>query len=146
MLKMCHSMSQLDLEQLAAVYELGPRQASEFFDYLRRMFFQTKGARYCILEEQGEYVSALRLEPYRDGLILTGLQTPTAHRGKGFATELVGLTLAGLQGVRLYSHIDHRNRASIAVHEGVGFRQISDTAVLLDGSATSRAGTYLIEL
>ena len=39
----------------------------DFYQYLNEVFFRTSGAVYAIWEEQGAYVSALRLEPYRDG-------------------------------------------------------------------------------
>ncbi len=146
MLKVVWRMEDLDYDQLAAIYEFGSRNEDlQFYSYLVDVFFEEPSARYCILEEQGSYVSVLRLEPYRDGLILTGLQTHKAQRCRGYATKLVSLVLAQLQGVKLYSHIEHSDLASIAVHVCGGFRRISDTAVFLDGSASSRAGTYLYE-
>ena len=52
----------------------------EFYQYLKQIFFPTENARYCILVEQGSYVSALRLEPYRDGLLLEALETAPDQR------------------------------------------------------------------
>ena len=42
----------------------------EFYNYLQQVFFRTNGAQYLVWEENGRYVSALRLEPYQDGLLL----------------------------------------------------------------------------
>ena len=38
-------------------------------------FFQIPGAQYWIWEEEGRYVSCLRLKPDRDGLLLEALET-----------------------------------------------------------------------
>ena len=47
----------------------------DFREYLSQVFFAAEGAAYFILEEAGRYVSALRLEPYEDGLLLEALET-----------------------------------------------------------------------
>lgn len=47
----------------------------DFYQYLRKCFFPAPGARYAVWVENGMYVSALRLEPYQDGLLLEALET-----------------------------------------------------------------------
>ena len=103
-------------------------------------FFEQPGAVQYVLAEAGRYRSALRLESYRDGLLLTGLATAPAEQGRGYATALLRAVLE--RHDRVYSHIDNENLASIRVHEKCGFVRISDSAILLDGSASTRMGTY----
>lgn len=143
MIEVATSMNQLNLSQLAAVYRQSCQRSEmwEMFDYLRNDFFPAGGALYCLCKD-GVYVSAMRLEPYRDGFLLTALETAPDQRGRGFARELMTGALAMVEG-KVYSHIDARNLASIAVHKACGFEKILDHAVYLDGSVSTRAGTYL---
>lgn len=117
-------------------------------EYLRREFFRKAGDRCCLWIADGRCVSMLRLEPWRDGLLLTGLETLPEDRNHGYAAALltaVGEYLSNSGVNKVYSHIDHRNRLSIRVHEKCGFRRIADTATLLDGTVTTRMGTYLLQ-
>lgn len=151
MLTVIHSMKELCFSDLVQVYDESVQtmdQQSDFYDYLRQVFFRTPGAVYCVWVLDGTFVSALRLEPYRDGWIVAGLETGTAYRGQGYAGELLGEALRWLKdqgSCRVYSHIEHCNGTSICVHLRCGFRKIGDCAVFLDGSASNRAGTYLYE-
>ena len=52
----------------------------DFYQYLQQIFFRTPGAVYYVLEEGGRYISALRLEPYRDGMLLEALETAPNQR------------------------------------------------------------------
>lgn len=165
MLVVARSMRELPFEQLMSLYaESNQHRAMrqyphetlarglmlaelDFYDYLLNGFFRTPGAMYCLLIEEGEYVSALRLEPWKDGLLVTALETAPAYRGKGYACALltaVQSMLAQQGGSRLYSHIEKGNRASIRVHGKCGFRKISDIAALLDGTITAQMETYLL--
>lgn len=117
----------------------------DFYEYLHDDFFRNKGARYFILQtEAGNYVSALRVEPYRDGLLLEALETATNERRRGYAKKLVGQTLEAISregaGV-IYSHVSKRNRASLAVHIQCGFSVYLDYALYIDGSINDRAYT-----
>lgn len=111
-----------------------------FYQYLRQVFFRTPGAYYAVWVENGQYVSALRMEPYRDGLLLNALETAPAHRGKGYATALVSAVLRQTQS-KVYSHVEKQNRISIRTHETCGFYKVSDFAVYADGSVTRRSWT-----
>lgn len=116
--------------------------------YLQEVFFQTPGAVCAVWEEEGKYVSALRLEPYEDGLLLEGLETAPDCRNKGYALTLLRAVqrhLSAQGDVKLYSHIHKRNTASLKTHEKCGFRQISDHAVYINGSVDYRCGTFLYE-
>lgn len=145
MLVIVRSMKELRFESLAQIYGYDRWEEGRLYDYLRGAFFQREGAVYCIWQEGDSYLSAMRLEPYEDGLVLAGLATAPAHRRRGHGEALIRQTLRWLAGqgrVKVYSHIHHKNRASIAVHERCGFRRVSDHAVFLDGSVSAQAGTY----
>ena len=49
--------------------------------------FQIPGAQYWIWEEEGRYVSCLRLKPDRDGLLLEALETRPDCRRKDLANN-----------------------------------------------------------
>lgn len=155
MLKIVHSMGQIRFSQLMEVYAEGNRKTAceqyphlsenegimrveqAFYQYLRECFFGTPGAVYAIWDERGRYVSALRLEPYRDGLLLEALETAPRDRRRGYAgTLLRGVQhwLAGQGSARIYSHVDKRNAASMAVHKDCGFETVLDYGVCADGS------------
>ena len=120
----------------------------DFRQYLQEVFFPTDGALCAVWEEEGCYVSALRLEPYRDGLLLEALETRPDQRGKGYAQTLIREMqryLVGQGPVKLYSHEHRRNTASRKTHEQCGFHVISDCAVYINGSVDLRCDTWLYE-
>lgn len=115
-----------------------------FYQYLHDDFFPTTGAIYAVWEENGIYISALRLESYRDGLLLEALETHPEYRNKGFAKKLINDVLKNLKkqgSVVLYSHVSKRNTASLKTHFSCGFQKISEEASYIDGSVTDRACT-----
>lgn len=141
MFESVRSLAKLPFTQLMELY--GPEEnVDSFYRYLQDVFFRTPEARYCLWREGDQVVCALRIEPYLDGYLLNGLQTHPDHRGRGYATQLMGYVLC-LSNKPVYSHIDPKNLPSVAVHKKYGFRKIKDTAVLLDGTVTSRMGTYI---
>lgn len=117
----------------------------DFYQYLNKVFFRTSDAVYAIWEEQGTYVSALRLEPYRDGLLLEALETAPPSRRQGYAVELIRAVQEQFPNQRVYSHVSKKNAASLQVHEKCGFRRISEYAVYIDGSVNRRACTLCWE-
>lgn len=164
MLKIATSLSQLRFSELMAVYEEGNRLTGqdryphlsenerqlraeqEFYQYLRECFFPTDGAVYAIWEERGRYVSALRLEPYRDGLLLEALETVPLDRGNGYAAVLIRAVqrwLAERGSINVYSHVDKRNTPSLAVHKACGFENVLDYGVCADGSVMRNFVTLL---
>lgn len=117
---------------------------SEFYQYLKEVFFPVEGARYAVWEEGGEYRSALRLEPYRDGLLIEALETHPQYRKMGYGKTLirsVQKALSQQSSLVLYSHIGKENTASLKTHLACGFQRISEQAVYIDGSVTDRACT-----
>lgn len=163
MLLIAKKMSDLSFPLLMEVYREGNLERSseewshlpssfalqqaeqDFYLYLKDVFFKTTGAYYAVWEDKGKYISALRLEPYRDGLLLEALETNPDDRNKGYAKTLVKAVLEANSGKRIYSHIHNRNMPSVRVHLACGFRKILDHAVYIDGSVNQRACTYLYE-
>ena len=166
MLKVIHSIQELAFSQLMSVYEESNtlngqdkypnasiytqlREAEQdFFQYLSEVFFRQKSSFYAIWEENEKYVSALRIEPYLDGLLLCALETVPYVRRKGYACQLISVVLQYL-GDRgsgtLYSHVSKRNSASLNAHFQCGFRIIKDHAVYSDGSVLPDSYTLAYE-
>lgn len=163
MLLLCDKLSQIRFGQLMQVYAEGAaengaddypnlppneqilRAEQDFYAYLQTGFFTQPGDLYCIWEENGRYISALRLQKYQDGMLLEALETHPDYRRQGYASRLIQTVLEELRPERLYSHIGHRNIASQATHLKCGFRKIADHARYVDGSVNSHCGTYLCE-
>lgn len=158
MLVLARKLRELNFQQLMVVYEEGNRENGEdfwpdrtdeqqmmqaeqaFYQYLTEGFFSTPGAVYALWQEQGAYVSALRLEPYEDGLLLEALETAPAQRRKGYAEKLIRAVQANFPQ-KIYSHVSKRNAPSLAIHEKCGFRQVLDYAKYIDGSVARNAVT-----
>ena len=163
MLRTVHSMKELSFGALMEVYaesnaetgqEFWPdlssgeqmlRAEQEFYQYLQQVFFKTDGASYCLWEVDGRPVSALRLEPYRDGLLLEALETAPACRQKGYASSLISAVVKLPECKKIYSHVGKRNVASLKTHLACGFWRVSEQAVYADGSVNDRCCTLLFE-
>lgn len=113
----------------------------DFYNYLQQVFFKTDGAYYLVLEEKGKYISALRMEPYRDGLLLAALETLPEMRNRGYGTKLVLAALTQTGNAKIYSHVSKKNSASLRTHEKSGFKRILEYAVYADGSVNDRCCT-----
>ena len=163
MLTVIKNMGQLNFGALMQVYAQSNRESAEeryarepeavgmrlaeadFYQYLRECFFVTPGAFYAVWGCGGRYISALRMEPYRDGLLLEALETALEERKKGNAGKLIKAVLAAVPGQKVYSHIHRNNRASIRAHEACGFRRVLDYAVYADGSVLPNSITMVFE-
>ena len=161
MLVVCNKLSQISFGKLMAVYEEGnlengrelypelpePEQLrlaeQDFYQYLRDDFFRAEEAAYYLWQPGSAYVSALRLEKYRDGLLLEALETMPGCRGMGYASALIRSVqqLPQLAGRKIYSHVGKRNEASLRTHKACGFEIISGRAVYVDGSVNDRCYT-----
>ena len=148
-MKIIHSVKAIDFRLLADVYIQSSREQGrlnypgypvqqqillaeqELYGDLK-CFFDTVNSFYAVWEIEGRYVSALRMEPYQDGMILEGLETAPQDRGNGYAKKLVSAVLSELSkhgnGI-IYSHVDNKNAASMAVHLACGFEKVKDCAV-----------------
>lgn len=161
MLQVAHSLRQLSFGALMDVYAEGNREngeefwpelssgeqilraEQEFYQYLQQVFFQTQGAAYYTWQIHGKMVSALRLEPYRDGLLLEALETAPDQRGKGYAKALITAVLALTGPQKIYSHVGKRNIPSLKTHLSCGFHRVSEQAIYADGSVNDRCCTML---
>lgn len=162
MFMMFHRLRDLNFGELMAVYQEGNLEhwhedypnfpegegilqaEQDFYAYLQQEFFLAKRAVYCVWEEDGRYISALRLEAYRDGLLLEALETRPGFRCKGYARSLLDSALAALsgrEGLPVYSHVSKKNAASLAVHAACGFQKVLDYGVYIDGSVTHNSVT-----
>ena len=121
------------------------RAEQEFYQYLTEVFFRTPEAVYAIWEESGNYISALRLEPYRDGRLLEALETAPSRRRQGYGVQLIKAVQEQFPNQRIYSHVGKKNAASLRVHEKCGFCRISEYAAYIDGSVNQRACTLCWE-
>lgn len=160
MLYIACGLGELDFRELMDVYEEGnlenaaefyPRAPQNqwlllaeqaFYQYLKECFFPTESARYCVWIVDGRYVSALRLEPYKDGLLLEALETHPRERRKGYASALIKAVLAEYPDTKIYSHVGKKNIASIKTHESCGFHRILEHAVYADGSVLQSCCTF----
>lgn len=159
MLRIAHSCKELDFARLMAVYEESNRengqenypeeseyrqlflQEENFYQYLHQVFFVTPGAVCAVWETEGEYRAALRLEPYKDGLLLEALETVPTYRRQGYGRQLMEAVLTHFSDMRIYSHVHKKNLPSLAIHEICGFQRISEQAAYIDGSVNSRCCT-----
>ena len=140
MLHIAKRPGEIDVQKLVELYDIKGEDAESFVDYIENRFFDIPGASYYIVEESASYISALRVEPYLDGFLISGLHTEKAHRRKGYATKLLRMVTDDLPGV-VYSHILHKNIASVRAHSNCGFVKMIAYAKLLDGTVSSRYST-----
>lgn len=149
MLKLAYKITELDLEQLLEVYRGSEPDEVNFLDYLREDFFRQEGAFYAIWFVDDMYKSAVRLEPYRDGLLLYSLETAPNSRREGYAYNLLSQLLQLLHNFdckAVYSHVNKRNKPSLNLHDKCGFKVISDTATYIDGTVTQNSYTLKCNL
>ncbi len=158
MLVLAKKLHQLNFRQLMEVYAEGNEENGEdmwpelnreqrllraeqaFYQYLAEGFFPVPSAVYAIWEENGKYVSALRLEPYEDGLLLEALETAPQCRRRGYGEKLIRAVQDAFPQ-KIYSHVSKKNAPSLAIHKKCGFRQVLDYAKYIDGSVARNAVT-----
>lgn len=101
-----------------------------FLQYLQTEFLPSDKNTCCVLEEQGVWVSALRLYQIEDRLYyIEALETNPAYRKKGYAAKLLtGLIEALKEGgpFTLCDCVDKKNVASVKTHQACGFSIVSE--------------------
>jgi len=117
------------------------RAEEDFCRYIREDFFSVPGSFYAVWELEGKYVSALRMEPYKDGLLLESLETRPDSRRMGYASKLVNSVLSEISAPKIYAHVLKHNIASLKIHFSCGFRKVLDYAVCIDGSVSQKMCT-----
>ncbi len=144
------SSKDLQIGKLLALYEnrkISLQDEQNFYSYVLD-FLKSENCFYAVWVVNDQYISALRMEPFQDGLLLEGLVTDIHHRNQGFAKSLVteALSYAVSMGYeRVYSHVQRKNTSSIHVHLACRFRQIHEYAVLIDDSVNRDCYTYVYE-
>jgi len=162
MLEVIKSLSELPFGELMSVYEEGNREngaecypdlsanlqlleaEQDFYAYLK-CFFRQQDSFYALWRQDGELVSALRIEPYQDGWLLAALETKPDCRNHGYAKRLLHALLAYVEETNrlpVYSHISKQNISSQKVHLSCDFREILPYAVYADGTTNDSCHTY----
>ena len=99
--------------------------------FLRDEFFAGPGPAYCVWEEAGEWVSALRMNEVEPGLYyLEALETRPGYRRRGCAARLLEAVIDRLKAkgpFRVCDCVSKRNEPSIRTHLACGFRIASET-------------------
>lgn len=166
MLKVIEHLNDLDIRKLMNVYKESNRKhglkayrnlpenlqilnaEQDLYAYLE-LFLGADDTFYALWVAEGVYKAALRVEPYSDGLIITGLETKPDARRNGYGAQLVQEVIRYLklrfQG-KLYSHVERSNIASMKLHHKLGFSKISDSATYIDGSFHRDAVTFCLEI
>jgi ribosomal protein S18 acetylase RimI-like enzyme len=145
MLKTFSSYSDLDVNSIMNIYagSVVPGDWRKEFVFTEdlRLFFQCKDAYLALWSCDGIPVSAVRIEPYSDGYLLSCLETAPQSRRKGFARSLLQAVMEYCPGT-YYAHVDGRNKASMALHRSLGFQVFLDYAVHVDGSVYANSFTF----
>lgn len=113
-------------------------------------FFQEDGGKLFLWEEEGDLVSACCVESEQGSCVLHDLETKPNVRRKGNGRKLLTATIAYLADLgfdKIVVHIKKSNWPSLALHTGLGFVKVRDSARLLDGTVSSAYITmeYLIK-
>lgn len=102
-----------------------------FLNFLRDEFFIGPGPAYYILEEAGEWVSALRMNELEPGFYyLEALETRPRFRRRGYAVRLLNEVIHHLKAEGPFcicDCVDKENEPSVRTHLDCGFRIASDT-------------------
>lgn len=110
---------------------LAVRKVEEgFLTFLRDEFFAGPGPAYYVLEEAGEWVSALRMNEVEPGLYyLEALETRPGYRRQGCGARLLRMVTDHLKSkgpFRICDCVDKQNEASVRTHLACGFRIVAD--------------------
>ena len=100
-----------------------------FLTFLRDEFFVGPGPAYYVLEEAGDWVSALRLNEVQPGLYyLEALETRPGYRRCGYAAKLLNGVIDHLKAkgpFRICDCVGKENEPSIRTHLACGFAIVS---------------------
>lgn len=89
-------------------------------------FFAKDGNICYVLEEDGEFISALRLRSFEDFYYLEALETAPDYRRKGYAVSLITQVCGYLaeetgKEIVIRDCVSKNNQASLAAHKKAGF-------------------------
>ena len=113
----------------------------KFRDYLEDDFFPRENAFCALWMEDGQYVSALRLKPWEDGLLLEALETRPDQRKRGCAVKLINAVLREISSQKVYAHVSKSNAASLRTLQSVvsRFSEMQMTAPRITASTSCSA-------
>ena len=116
---------------------------ADFLTYLQQDFFRSTMPTYWILEENGQWVSALRLNRLRPELYyLQALETRPDSRRKGYAARLINEVIDRLKEegpFRICDCVNKRNVPSLRTHLKCGFEIVSEEGYdYLSGETSQR--------
>ncbi len=101
-----------------------------FTEFLKDEFFAQSGGTYWVLEEDGQWVSALRTSFIKENLYyIEALETKPDCRKQGYAVKLLQMVAEALKAngsLVLCDCVDKRNIASLNTHLKAGFSIASD--------------------
>ena len=153
MLKIVNRFCDLDIDRILLVYEeqFSGRSKLTKDDFCEdwMLFFRDKHNVCCIWETEATFKACLRIEPYRDGALITCLETAPQDRGPGHATALINAVKDYLKQQNcsaMYVHILENNKVSMHTHRKAGFTKYSDVAHLVDGTISQRYCTLICNL
>ena len=147
MFKVFNSTKGLDLGQLSAFWRTDTRSDGEYvysdlYGYLDPLF--QNGGFLAVWQCKEKYASVVRVEKIPDAWLIAGLETHADYRNRGCATSLLESVFAQLSvlGVKhVVSHVEKKNKASVSLHQKLGFTMLYDYARYLDGTVTTGAFT-----
>ena len=132
----------IDEEMIQSVYSSAHLQ--DLLDDIAESLNCHNGVVYFWKEK--DVVSALRTEPYQDGVLLFNLETSKDHRRQGYATKLVKAVIAEIRKYKstpIYVHIEKQNISSLHLHENIGFEICAEYGKLIDGTVSHRYYTLV---
>lgn len=118
-----------DAEDLTAAIK---EQEEYHVDFLLNRFLPKEENTYYVLEENGQWVSALRLTRIDDFYYLEALETPEEQRRKGYGAKLIKEVIDLLKKqapVIIRCNVKKDNAASLATHKKCGFVIENDPAI-----------------
>lgn len=103
---------------------------ADFLEYLARDFFQTPNPSYWVLEENGCWVSALRMNELKPGFYyMEALETRPDCRRRGYSARILTEVIETLkkQGpFQIWDCVGKRNKASLRTHLKCGFQIVAE--------------------
>ena len=101
-----------------------------FLDYLQNEFFIQNGSIYWVYEVDGMWVSALRTNLIKPGLLyIEAFETRPDQRKKGYASKLLASIVQVLKQIgpfKLCSCVNKKNEESLNVHLKFGFKKVAE--------------------
>lgn len=124
-----------DLSQAIREQEIG------FVAFLEEFLAEERN-RYFVWEEDGQWVSALRLTKLPECEYLEALETAPEHRKKGYGEKLIRAVVDDLRqkgSVVIRDNVSKRNVPSLEIHRKCGFQIEEENGInYLDGTRSDR--------